>query len=210
MTALLAPRPSRPETGPGLAPVPPLRRQLATPWFIALLAAVLGLGMVGLLVLTTALQNQAFALGDRQALAQALANDLSDLQARVADARSVQSLALAAQGLGMVPDTYPAQLRLDGTVTGKANIVMGGEMPDLRHRTDEQAAAEEAARVKAEQVAKEKAEKQAKAAAERKAKAEKKARAKAKAKAEAAAKAEAEAAGKPKKKSGAQQGDREP
>ena len=111
MTALLAPRPSHPETGPGLAPVPPLRRQLATPWFIALLAAVLGLGMVGLLVLTTALQNQAFAVGDRQALAQALANDLSDLQARVADARSVQSLALAAQGLGMVPDTYPAQLR---------------------------------------------------------------------------------------------------
>jgi peptidoglycan hydrolase CwlO-like protein len=195
-----------------MTPVPPLRRRLSMPWFIALLAAVLGLGMVGLLVLTTALQNQAFAVQDRQALAGSLANDLSDLQARVADARSVQSLALAAQGLGMVPETHPAQLRLDGTVIGDAGMVLGGELPDLRHRTDEQAAAEEAARVKAEQVAREKAEKQAKAAAERKAKAEQKAKAEAKAraekKAEAAAKAKAEK--KAKQKSGGTKEDPEP
>ena len=52
--------------------------------------------MIGILVLTTALQNQAFVVQDRQHQAAVLATQVSGLQAAVADKRSVQSLAVAA------------------------------------------------------------------------------------------------------------------
>lgn len=191
MTALLAPRPSRkaPQR-PQLRPVPRPRRRMSTVPFVLVVALVLAGGMVGLLVLTTALQDQAFAVQAKQHEASLLATRLAGLQAQAADARSVHSLAVAAQELGMRPNPYGAQLRLgDGKVIGRANPVLGGEVPGVRYLTPEQAAAQVKALDKAE--AERKAKAKAKAAAERKAKAE--AERKAKAEAEAKVKAEAEA-----------------
>lgn len=197
MTALLAPKPeTRAPSGPQLRPVPPARRQMRTVGFVAVVAAVLGLGMVGVLLLTTVLQDQAFKVQDRQAQANALANELSDLDTQVTEARSIHNLGVTARKLGMRPNPFPAQLRLpDGKVTGDPTRVVGGEVPSVRYVDEEQAAKELQARHEAE--AKRKADEEAKkkAAAEEKAKkeAEKKAAAEAKQKAEAEAKQQADA-----------------
>ena len=193
MTAMPAPRPERrsapdPTTTPRprLRPVPPRRRRMATVPFAMVVALVLAAGMVGLLVLTTALQNQTFVVQKKQAEADQLADQLAALQAQVADARSVQNLAVAAQKLGMRPNPYGAQIVLpDGTVVGKAISVTGVEIPSVRYLTPEQADAQIKALAKAE------AERKAKLKAEKK-----KAEEEAKKKAEEAAKKKAEEAAK--------------
>ena len=202
MTALLAPRPGRPATRrPELRPVPPRRRRMATVPFVLVVALVLAAGMVGLLVLTTALQDQAFAVQAKQREANLLATRLSSLQAQVSDARSMQSLAVAAQRLGMRPNPYGAQLRLgDGQVIGHAGVVLGGEVPTVRYLTPEQAEAQVKALDKAEAKRKAKAKAEAEARAKARAEAQAKAEAAAKAKAEAEAKAKAEAEAKAKAK----------
>lgn len=174
MTALLAPKPDRRAPGrPDLRPVVPPRRQMRTAGFVAVVAAILGLGMVGVLILTTMLQDQAFDVQRRQSEANALANQLSDLEAQVSAARSVQNLAVAAQQLGMKPNPYPVQLRLpDGKVIGDEAKVMGGEVPSVRYITEEQAERELRARHEAEARRKAEAEAKKKAEAEAKQKAE--------------------------------------
>lgn len=204
MTALLAPKPEgRAPAGPRLRPVPPPRRHMRTVGFVAIVATVLGLGMVGVLLLTTVLQDQAFGVQARQQQATALANELSDLESQVTEARSVHHLAVTARKLGMRPNPVPAQLRLsDGKVTGEPTRVGGGEVPSVRYITEEQAAKELQARHDAEAKRKAEAEAKKKAAAEKKAKkeAEKKAKAEAKKKAADAAAEQAET-----KKKGADQ-----
>jgi len=189
MTALLDPRPGRPTPGrqtqdrPALRPVPGARRRMATVPFVMVVAVVLALGMVGLLVLTTALQDQAFGVQRTQREANTLAIRLSALQDEVATARSIQNLSVAAQHIGMRPNPYGAQLRIsDGVVIGEPRAVMGGEVPTVRYVTPEQAAAQVRALDRAE------AERKAKAKAARK-----------EAKAKAQAKVDAAAAGKPNK-----------
>jgi len=158
---------------------------MSTVPFMLVVAVVLALGMVALLVLTTSLQSQAFGVQDKQREANTLAIRLSALQAAAADARSIQTLAVTAQKLGMRPNPYGTQLRLpERAVFGQPRVVFGGEVPTVRYLTPEQAAAQVRALDRAE------AERKAKAAAAAKARAEKKAEAKA----EAAAKAKAKAA----------------
>ena len=190
MTALLAPPPAKqaPER-PRLRPVTGVRRRMSTVPFVLVVAVVLAVGMVVLLVLTTALQDQAFGVQRKQREANALAIRVSSLQAVVADARSVQSLAVAAQHLGMRPNPYQAQLRLpEGAVIGKPRVVLGGEVPTVRYLTPDQAAAQVLALDRAE------AERKAKVIAATKARAEAKAKAEAEAKAEEKAEAQAKAA----------------
>lgn len=183
MTALLAPRPER-SPRPQLRPVPRPGRRLATIPFVMVVALVLAAGMVGLLVLTTVIQSQTFTVQQEQAKADALADQLAALQAQVAQARSMQNVAVEAQKLGMRPNPYGAQLELpDGTVIGKASAVTGVEIPSVRYLTPEQADAQLKALDKAAADRKAKLIAQKKAAAEaKKAAAEKKA-AQAKAKA---------------------------
>ena len=203
MTALLAPKPEgRAPAGPQLRPVPPPRRQMRTVGFVVVVAVVLGLGMVGVLLLTTVLQDQAFRVQARQQEATALANELSDLESQVTEARSVHHLGVSARKLGMRPNPYPAQLRLpDGKVTGEPTRVTGGEVPSVRYIDEEQAAKELQARHEAEAKRKAEAEAKKKEAAEKKAAAEKKkAEAEAKKKEAAQAKKKAAAEAKPKKK----------
>lgn len=195
MTALLAPPPgkqTRERPAPsrtGLRSVAGVRRRMSTVPFVLVVAVVLAVGMVVLLVLTTALQDQAFGVQRKQREANALAIRVSSLQAVVADARSVQSLAVAAQHLGMRPNPYQAQLRLpEGAVIGKPRVVLGGEVPTVRYLTPDQAAAQVLALDRAE------AERKAKVIAATKARAEAKAKAEAEAKAEEKAEAQAKAA----------------
>ncbi len=197
MTALLDPRPGRQtQDRPRLRPVPGVRRRMATVPFVMVVAVLLAVGMVGLLVLTTALQDQTFGVQRTQREANTLAIRLSALQDQVATARSIQNLSVAAQHLGMRPNPYGAQIRItDGAVLGEPRVVFGGEVPTVRYLTPEQAAAQVRAldRAEADRKAKAKAARQ-----EAKAKAKAKAEAKAKAKAEAQFKADAEAAAKAK------------
>ena len=169
MTAQLAPRPGRESTRrPDLRALDkPQRRSSIVP-FIVMMAVVIAVGMAGMVVLATALQGQAFAVQNRQHEANVLANQVSQLEDEVATARSVQSLAVAAQNLGMRPNPYSVPMRLsDGKVIGKARAVLGNELPSMRYLTPEQAAAEVAALDKAEaaRTAKKKAEAAAKKAA---------------------------------------------
>lgn len=206
MTALLAPRPGRQGSSrPQLRPVSRPRRRMATIPFVLVVALVLAGGTVGLLVLTTALQDQAFTVQTRQREATVLEIQLSSLQAEVAEARSMRHLAVAAQQLGMRPNPYGAQLRLsDGKVVGEASAVVGGEVPSVRYLTKEQAAAQVIAldKAEAERIAKAKAEAKERAEAKKQAAAEKKAEEKAKA--EAKAKAAAEKKAEAKKKAAAE------
>lgn len=89
--------------------------------FAALVLTVLGLGLVGLLVLNTSLQQGAFHARDLEARAQTLSEKREALEIRVAQLRQPQRVAERAVAMGMVPNDSPAFLRLaDGAVLGQA------------------------------------------------------------------------------------------
>ncbi len=203
MTALLAPKPN-----PGQrrseqrAPRESLRevrrpqRTVASIPFILGLGVLLALGMVGLLLLNTALQEQAFAVRDQQKVATQLGYRMAALETEVTQARSSEGLAVAASKLGMVPNPYPAYLQLpSGEIIGKPTAMTGQEVPDVRYRTPEELAkiakAREEAIAKAAAEAKQKAAEAKQKAAEKKAADEKKAAEAKKKAAEAKKKAEA-------------------
>ena len=227
MSALWAPAedPGR-ERGPSrgaspLRPVPAPARRLSRAPFLLVLIGVFGLGMAGLLMLNTTLQNQAFASRSLDRQATELAYVQSDLENQIDVLSAPPELARRASALGMRPNPYPVFLRLpDGKVIGRATPVSGNEVPSMVVKTPAEIAAEKAAakakaaadkaaaeakaeaaaKAKVEAAAKAKVEAAAKAKAEAAAKARAKVEATAKAKAEAAAKAKAEAAAKAKAK----------
>jgi hypothetical protein len=153
---------------------------------------IFGVGMAGLLMLNTTLQNQAFQARTLDRQATELAYTQSDLENRLDIASAPQELARRASLMGMRPNPFPALLVVPGgKVLGKAKPVTGAEVPSLIVKTDAQIAADKvAAQAKKEaDAAKKAAAEKAKAeAAKRKAAAD---AAKRKAEAEAAKKAEA-------------------
>ncbi|HWM00089.1 MAG TPA: hypothetical protein VNP20_22310 [Nocardioidaceae bacterium] len=89
--------------------------------FAALVLTVLGLGLVGLLVLNTSLQQGAFQARDMEDRAQVLTEQREALELQVAELREPQRVADRAAAMGMVPNDSPAFLRLtDGKVLGNA------------------------------------------------------------------------------------------
>jgi hypothetical protein len=119
--------------------------------FMLVLIAVFGIGMVGLLMLNTTLQNQAFksrAL-DRQATELAYAQ--ADLENQLAALAAPPELARRASAIGMRPNPYPAFLKLPGgkasnaKVIGKAAPVTGNEAEVLIVKTPAEIAADQAA-----------------------------------------------------------------
>jgi hypothetical protein len=141
--------------------------------FVMLLAGILVVGMIGLLVFSTALQEQAFTVNEKRAQANALANELAGLESQLASANSLTALAVRAQDLGMRPNPYPAQLVLgSGKVIGDPQPVFGREIPGATYRTPAEQEAyslkvkEKAKKAAAAKKAKEKAEKEAKQQAE--------------------------------------------
>ena len=162
----------------------PARRLPRAP-FLMVLIGVFGLGMAGLLMLNTTLQNQAFASRALDRQATELAYTQADLENQIDVVSAPPELARRASALGMRANPYPALLVLpSGKVVGKATPVTGDELKSLIVYTPAEVAANEAA-AKAKAAAKAAAKK-----AEAKAKA---LEAKAKAKADAA-KAKADAA----------------
>jgi hypothetical protein len=99
---------------------------------VLLLIGVLGAGLVGLLVLNTAMQRAAFALDSLDRQAQALEVRRQVLDLRVDRLRSPQTLGLRATELGMVSMTEPVFLRLsDGEILGSPQAAVAGIGPQL-------------------------------------------------------------------------------
>ena len=141
--------------------------------FLLVLIGVFGLGMAGLLMLNTTLQNQAFQARTLNREATQLAYVQADLENRLDAHAAPAELARRASALGMRPNPHPAFLVLPkGKVIGKAVPVTGAEVPSLIVKTPAEIKAERAAKVAkkkaeaAEKIAKEKAAK-AKAAAKK-------------------------------------------
>ena len=146
MTALPAPKPTpnqrRPEEPSprwSLREVRLPQRKMASIPFVLSLGVLLALGMVGLLLLNTALQEQGFVVQNRQKAAAQLGYKVAALETEVTEARSSAGLAVAAAKLGMVPNPYPVYLSLpDGDIIGNPTRMTGNELPDVRYRTPEE------------------------------------------------------------------------
>ena len=173
--------------------VPSLPARMARIPFISVLIAIFGVGMVGLLIVNTALQNQAFESRSLNRQAAQLVYQEAELQSQLNKLRTPDQIASKASALGMRANPKPAFLVVpSGKVVGEQYRVTGDEMKGLIVKTPEQLAAEKVAR-EAKAKAKAEAAAKKKAAAEAKAKAEALAKAKAAAQQAAAKKAAAKA-----------------
>jgi hypothetical protein len=106
-------------------------------------ATLLGLGMVGLLTLTTTLQAQSFELLTLQKEATELSYRQAALEVDVNRARSPQSLAALASALGMRANLHPAYIDLEtGKVIGTPKPVSKSDMSSVIVKSPEQLAAE--------------------------------------------------------------------
>src|SRR3954465_8001624 len=153
------------ETRPALRPLAtPPRRMARLPFLIVLIAAF-GLGMAGLLLLNTTLQNQEFEARRLNSQASQLTYVQDDLESQLQTVSSPGSLAQKAYAQGLRPNVHPAFLVLPGgTVKGEAQTPKGTEMRYLKPGNEEKLSADRAAAEAAKKAEKE-AEKQAKAAA---------------------------------------------
>jgi hypothetical protein len=164
-----------------LKPVPPPPAKMARIPFIAVLIALFGVGMAGLLMLNTTLQNQAFEGRSLTRQANELIYSQSELESEISRRASPQELARRASALGMRPNPYPVFMEMpSGKVIGDPKRVNGHEVPSLIVKTPAQeaaerraaeakrkaAAVEKAARDRAEQLAAARRAADARAAAE--------------------------------------------
>jgi len=99
--------------------VPPVAFSAPRAPFVLLVLALVGAGLVGLLLLNTAINENAFRLYDLQADQKALDLREEQLQREVATLESTRTLDAKARALGLVPAGPPAFIRLpDGRVLG--------------------------------------------------------------------------------------------
>ena len=119
--------------------------RLARRPFAIVLILLFGLGMTGLLMLNTTLQNQAFESRSLNRQATQLAHVQVDLQTQLDAMAAAPELARRASDLGMRANPKPAFLVVpSGKVIGKAYRVKGNEMPGLIVKTERQLQAEDA------------------------------------------------------------------
>ena len=167
LAGLLASPPERPR--PRLRPVADPTPRLARFPFLLVVIGIFGIGMAGLLMLNTTLQNQAFEARALNRQATELAYVQADLERQLDEQAAPERLALAASQLGMRPNPHPAFLVLpEGRVIGKPKPVSGREQKVLVVKTPEQIAAEKAAALAKVKAAAEKKAAEERAAAERK------------------------------------------
>lgn len=107
--------------------VAPARSNASRTPFVLVVIAVISVGLVGLIFMSTVLQGQSFELAklDRQAAALRAQQDslIHDLDAM----KSPAGIASAAVGYGMVPNSNPVFLRLsDGKVIGTPEPALPG------------------------------------------------------------------------------------
>ena len=99
--------------------VAPVRSRAGRAPFVVVVLTVLGIGLVGLILLSTVLQAQAFEIARLQSKADALTVQEQDLRREVERLQAPADLAQRAVQLGMVPNTNPVFLRSsDGKVVG--------------------------------------------------------------------------------------------
>ncbi|WP_249714780.1 hypothetical protein [Rhizomonospora bruguierae] len=123
----LAPRPGRRvraqspagERAPRLRVAPPAPVVVPrTPFIVLVLLAVVG-GVLGILVLNTKINENAFKLQDLQESQAALNDEEQSLNQQIAQYEDPGNLAALARKLGLVPAGVPAYIRLpDGKVVG--------------------------------------------------------------------------------------------
>ena len=121
-----APAPGLPRPRPTAAPPRPRLRAVAAPAqartrvpFVLACMAVLGAALLSALLLNTSMAGQAFERYELSNRLGRLEQDQLDLVAALDARSSPASLAAAARGLGMVPETGTGWLRLsDGSVQG--------------------------------------------------------------------------------------------
>ncbi len=121
-TAAPRPRTARPAARPTSLPlrlVAPVRSRARRAPFVVVVLTVLGTGLVGLILLSTVLQSQAFEISRLDAQAAALEAEEQALQAEVDALQTPAAVAQRAVRLGMVPNANPVFLRpSDGEVIG--------------------------------------------------------------------------------------------
>ena len=147
MSALDEPRPKAPETTtPALRPVPTQQRGLGRLPFMLILAGVLVVGLVGLLMLQTRVQEQSFEVRQLQTKATELSYRQAQLEAQVQQKATPAEIARQATALGMVPNPYSVYIDVrTGSVLGTQKAVKGNEVPYITYRSPEQKAADAAA-----------------------------------------------------------------
>ena len=105
--------------------------QLRTLPFGLIMAVMLGLGMWGILVLNTVIQDQSATLVQMQREARILSYHEAALRSTAQQLEASTSLAEKATALGMVPNPRPAFLNVEtGAVTGELYRVVGNELPN--------------------------------------------------------------------------------
>lgn len=118
---------------PRLALVPPPRSTVSTVGFALIVMALVALGMGLVMVVTTSVAAQSRELSSLRTEAKQLDYTAAALTTQLQDTSSSASLALRASDLGMVPNPYPAFIRLsDGAILGDPTPVKGDEAPYLR------------------------------------------------------------------------------
>lgn len=118
----------------GLRLVGPVRQRARRAPFVVVVLGMLAAGLVGLILMSTVLQAQAFQMSELRRDAAALEVQRQGLERDVNYLQSPAGLADKAMAEGMVPNAAPVFLRLsDGVVIGKptpakpgTNIGQGG------------------------------------------------------------------------------------
>ena len=111
----------------GLRLVRPVRSQARKAPFVVVVMAVLGAGLVGLVLLSTVLQAQSFEAARLEGKAATLEAKQQLIGREVDQLQSPANVARRALELGMVPNANPTFLRLsDGKVFGKPQVAEAG------------------------------------------------------------------------------------
>jgi hypothetical protein len=105
---------------PSLALITPVTNRAKRTPFVVVLLGMIGAGLVGLIVLSTYMQAQAFELDRLQDEARDLQTEQAALERDVSQLESPRNLGSRALVYGMVPSRTPVYLRLsDGEVIGR-------------------------------------------------------------------------------------------
>ncbi|WP_053749532.1 hypothetical protein [Streptomyces sp. MMG1533] len=105
--------------------------QAARTPFVLLVVLLLGGGLIGLLVLNSALSAGSFKLDDLQRGTKSLTDEEQSLQRDIDAYSAPEALQRRARELGMVPGGDPAFLDPDGTVKGVPSPASGAEPASL-------------------------------------------------------------------------------
>ena len=112
-------RSSRSQVKRGLRLVAPVANRARRTPFVVVLLGLIGSGLVGLILISTAMQAQTFELAELTAEARQLETAQEALQREVSELESPENLGPRAVAYGMVPSETPVYLQLsDGTVKG--------------------------------------------------------------------------------------------